>query len=131
MGALHPRQVGLFSDAILWDLHSLIVYLIAAGIAPSVLAFVLIKLIPKASGGSRPIGLFTALVRVVMRALRRTIGAKWLLDHVPSNWYGVSSRSSGQAAWSRQVAVQCGHTTGQKAVAELFDIRKAFDNLRR
>ena len=63
--------------------------------------------------------------------IRRSFGAKWMELHVPTHWYGVRSRPASQAAWTRLVAARYAKLTGNVAVAILYDVTKAFDNISR
>ena len=90
--------------------------------------FCVIRLIPKPDGGARPIGLFTSVLRVFMRALRRTIGQRWIERQIPKSWYGVRGRSSEQAAWTRMAIARYAKAIGQHSIAALFDVEKAYDH---
>ena len=70
---IHPRQVALLSDEVLWLIIELFTAMIRMGYVPKAAAVILIKLIPKPEAGVRPIGIFSAIIRVCLRALRRTI----------------------------------------------------------
>ena len=115
---MHPRQIALLSDKLLWDIIGLFAAMFKLGYAPSAVVFILIRLIPKPLGGVRPIGLFTALLRVFLRALRRTIGEAWASRNIPLAWYGVKGKSSEQAVWSRLAAVRYAKDTGGVAMGE-------------
>ena len=65
-----------------------------------------------------------------MRALRRHHGGQWMLKTIPSNWFGAQGRSTQQAACSTAVLGQHARANGLSAAAALFDIQKAFDNVR-
>ena len=60
----HPRHVALLGDEVLEVLCDLLALLEALGVFPEDLEQVLVALIPKPTGGERPIGLYLALFRV-------------------------------------------------------------------
>jgi hypothetical protein len=102
---------------------------------PKPFAFLLMKLIGKFDDagvhkGERSVGLFTAPTRVFLRALRRGHGSHWMHGKVPRNWYGVQGRSTHQAVWTMSTMAQFAKDSNRAAAATLFDIQKAFDNIK-
>ena len=69
--SVHPRQVALLSDGVVLSLIRLYALMLPSRVVAATFAIIIIRLIPKADGGDRPIGLFTAVLRVLHRALRR------------------------------------------------------------
>ena len=126
---IHPRQIGLLSNSLLWFMIDIFIHMIRRGLTAAAVNLILVKLIPKADGGERPIGLFSAFLRVLMKLLRRTVGQKWLQDKMPAHWYGVKGRPSSQAVWSRLIAARYAKATGAIALGSLYDVTKAFDHL--
>ena len=127
---IHPRQIGLLDDATLWDITRCFQALVALRTMSPQWAMLVMRLIPKPSSGERSVGLFTSIVRVIMRALRKSIGARWLAKQNMSIWYGVTGKSVERAVWSRLAAICYARETGEDAIACQFDITKAYDHLR-
>jgi hypothetical protein len=80
--------------------------------------------------GERAVGLFSSVVRVFLRAVRRGFGAAWLRAIVPNNWYGTERRAPERAVWVHSMAAAFARHKERGSAAALFDIAKAFDNLR-
>ena len=95
---IHPRQLALLSDSLLWFMITIFVCMVRRGLTVDAVNMILVKLIPKTDGGERPIGLFSAFLRVLLRLLRKTLGQQWLQDKIPAHWYGVKGRPTSQAA---------------------------------
>ena len=49
---------------------------------------------------------------------------------IPTNWYGVEGRATHQAVWTMTTVGQFAKDTRRAATATLFDIQKAFDNIK-
>ena len=128
--AVHPRQLALLSDALLWKLLAIWLAMLRSGHVPRCVAFVVISLLPKPAGGDRPVGLFASVVRVVDPFLRRTYGARFLRNKIPCHWYGVKGKCTQQAAWTRLTAARMASLRVLGVNAFLFDITKAFDILK-
>jgi len=103
--------------------------MIRMAFTPSTINRILIKLIPKSENDVRPIGLFSGFLRVLLQLLRKTVGQLWLVSCVPAHWYGVNGRPASQAAWSRLIAARYAKCTGKVALANMYDVMKAFDHL--
>ena len=128
---IHPSQGADIPDDLLWTLQAIFSVCITIADLPSTMATIFMSLIPKPSNaGDRTVGIFNGLLRLFLRALRRTVGNRWLTSTVPGNWYGVRGRSVIQAAWSRlTMARYLSDTKGMDTSAILFDVTKAFDHL--
>ena len=87
----HPRWFFLLPEYMRGQVAEFLNELEVIGCWPAQLQTTLIKLIPKAKGGKRPIGLLTALVRLWER----------LRIHEVRNWKAVSSRDYNWAARGR------------------------------
>ena len=74
--AFHPKWFAWLSDELLAAFALLLMSLEKLGVWPSQISAILIALIPKNSGGTRPIGLLAALVRLWER-VRKPIVAEW------------------------------------------------------
>ena len=128
--ALHPRQISLLDDGVLWDIIRCFQALTAMRTMSAQWAMVVMRLIPKPSSGERSVGLFTSVIRVVMRTLRRSLGASWLSRQNLSIWYGVAGKSVERAVWSRLAAISYAREVNTDAITCQFDITKAYDHIR-
>ena len=132
---LHPRQLALLPDSLLWPLINMFMKAIRDRIHPEAVRTVFMKLIGKFAPdgtpqGVRAIGLFTSTARVYLRCIRRNWGADWMKKWVPKNWYGTEGKPTERAVWSHAVAVKYAKSRNKAAAAGLFDVTKAFDHLR-
>jgi len=99
------------------------------GVWPESLRAVVIALIPKPKGGTRPIGLFNGTHRLWTRS-RKDVCSKWDAEHP----CGIFAAASGQAAtdtvWAQSLRAE--QAVGHKhvAAAALFDLKSFFDMLK-
>ena len=63
------------------------------------MATVLIALLPKGPGGTRPIGIFATIVRVFMRWARRAYTDKWERGLDRPFWFGLKGATLQHAVW--------------------------------
>ena len=78
----HVRWFRWLSEATLGHLSTLAAAMIASGTWPSSEAAVMVVLIPKATGGERPIALYRSAVRMVAKAYAGQ-AEQWLRSHTP------------------------------------------------
>jgi hypothetical protein len=126
---VHPRQVTLLSDSFLWLMIDLFIGSVRMAYTPETINRILIKLIPKPDGGARPIGFFSTFIVVLMKLLRKTVGKLQLCSRVAAHWYGMKGRPASQAAWTRLTAARYAKCTRKIALANMYDVMKAFDHL--
>lgn len=86
---LHPRHFALLSDASLEAFLVMARVLLILGRLPELLQLLLVALIPKPTGGDRPIGIFPTCIRIISKLLRRSYGVKWLEKHNRDYMYGA------------------------------------------
>ena len=72
---LHPRHLLLLDDKLLWFLIDVFLIILKTRGCPMAWRFLLMRLLPKPSGGERSVGLFTAPISVLMRSVRRSMGS--------------------------------------------------------
>jgi hypothetical protein len=88
-----------------------------------------IVLLPKATGGVRPIALMPFFVRVQAR-LRQQLARSWEAQHARTYHWGAAGRSAEQAVWSHALwAEWVSSRPGLHAGLVLCDIQKAFDSV--
>ena len=85
--------------------------------------------IPKDAGGLRFVGLATGVLRVIMRGLRQDYVVEWMATNVPSEWFGVTGRSTEQAVWRQGMFAHTARIRGWDAYEGLYDVEKAFDHV--
>jgi hypothetical protein len=104
--------------------------MIASGTWPSTEAAVMVVLIPKATGGERPIALYRSAVRMVAKAYAGQ-AEHWLRSHTPPYLNTARGRRVGDCMWRQQVRASLQHDSGGAAVEIAVDIAKAFENVDR
>ena len=87
---------------------------------------VVMRLIPKPTGGERAVGIFGSYIRVVLRAVRHSFGAMWMRRSIGHQWFGVEGRSVERAVWTRLTVAGYARARGQSSAAVLYDIQKAY-----
>ena len=124
----HPRHWDLVCDEGLEVFATLIMACEELGVWPDSLRAVVITLIPKPKGGSRPIGLFNGTHRLWTRA-RKDVATQWETE----NACGIFAAASGQAAtdtvWAQSLRAEQAVGHDHVAAAALFDLKSFFDTL--
>ena len=98
------------------------------GIWPQQLEEALIHLIPKASGGRRPIGLFASLPRLWARARKERVRA-WRAGLDRGYDWMRRGRGSEKAVWVQSVLEEAARQRGLASAAVLVDLVKAFEQV--
>ncbi len=113
-----PKAVERLSDEVLARLCDLLYAFEERGQWPARFQLVLAVLLPKADGGRRPIGLFSTIVRVWMRA-RAHYARAWEAAHDKQCMYGGAGkgaqRAAGQAAFAPRQPPCATGTTGRRS----------------
>ena len=99
------------------------------GLWPSQISAILIALIPKSSGGTRPIGLLAALVKLWER-VRKPIVADWRKTVERSYNWAAKGKSPQAAVWRLALRTEAAIARGEEAAAALIDLAKAFEYVR-
>ena len=117
---LSPSHFAWLSDILLHRVAELLTWLERAGIWPKQLEEALVHLIPKASGGRRPIGILPALVRLWERARREDV-AEWR-DKVARDydWMG-KGKVADKSVWAQAVYEEAARARGDSTVGVLID----------
>eukprot|EP00973_Karenia_brevis_P065411 9087535-Karenia_brevis.AAC.1 len=126
---VHPRHYGMLSDDTLWAMLVLCRVMLMLGFIPAALAYLLIALIPKASGGERPIGIFPSFLRIMSKVIRMTYCKKWLAKNDRSYLFGRKGRSALTCVWQKALLAEHATYRGVCAASAMLDIVKAFDGV--
>ena len=108
---------------------SLLNYLERRGSWPSELSTSLIHLIPKPSGGRRPIGVLPTLVRVWER-IRKCEVQKWSNATRRHYDWATKGRSAEAAAWTQSLFDEAAAADGLQTAAVFLDLAKAFETIK-
>ena len=126
---LHPRHFGLLSDASLEAFLMFIRAIVFCGMVPEQIDVLLISLIPKPEGGTRPIGVFPSTIRFASRLCRSSYGETWLDSHKRNYHFGRRGKSSLKCAWRMAALSEYAFFTKQCVNLTLYDIVKAFEHV--
>ena len=88
---------------------------------------VLIALLPKSSGGFRPIGLFPAVYRLWGRS-RRRLAKEWELAHYRSYFVAGQHAGATDVVWRQSVRAEAGTLQGECAASVLWDMSKFYES---
>ena len=116
-----PLMDGLVQMALLWE---------ASLTWPSSETEVITVLIPKATGGERPIALFRTIVRVLAKA-KAWQARGWLRSNSPHYVNMAAGRRVGDALWRTQLRALIDSEEGEHAAEFMLDLQKAFELVRR
>ena len=118
-----PRQFMWLSDALLESVATLLKCIEAEGLWPVQVQEALIHLIPKPTGGRRPVGLIAALPRIWDR-IRRPVVVRWRDTCARGcNWM-VRGSGAERAVWAQSVEEEAAIFEGKKSAAVLIDLVK-------
>ena len=123
-----PRAFARLSSQALVALAALFMAFEAQGKWCEVLNLVLIVLLPKSSGGFRPIGLFPTVIRIWMRA-RYGLARAWQATHSLPVTFGGVGGSAPYAAWQAAMTAECAALDHLDHVQALIDLVKAFETV--
>jgi len=124
----HPRHFAQVSDAGLTTLAELYEVFELCGYLPEQQEMVFIFLLDKASGGTRPIGLFTALYRLWAK-LRQADAARWAGLHDRVFFAAGRCRSTVDPAWRNSVRNQRARAVGDNVATLSWDLRKFYERV--
>ena len=123
-----PRQLSWLSDELLETFATLLKSMECVGIWPSQLQEALIHLIPKPTGGRRPIGLVAALPRVWER-VRKPVLLRWRQRYSREYNWMTQGKGAERAVWAQSVEEEAARFDGRKSTAVLVDLVKAFEQV--
>ncbi len=126
--ALAPVWLRWLSMALLRDIARLFVILEAVGFWPAEVAAIVVCLIPKQSGGRRPIGVEPTLVRF-WEKLRKPLVLLWR-EKVKRPYDAVMTRTPcEQFVYEQSVRDEAAQQRGDSSASCLLDIEKAFERV--
>ncbi len=125
---LPPKAVGLLSDDLLGLLATMANVWVGRAVWPTCEGQVHIVLLPKPTGGERPIGLFRSIVRVVCKAVAWD-GLQWFGEQDIPQLNTSKGRRVGDAIWRAQMRA---YIDPHKQAGEIMiDLMKAFEYVSR
>ena len=126
---IHPRAIARLDDTILEAIVRLMERCEETGQWPQEGSLVIIVLLPKPTGGWRPIGLLAWLPKVWMK-IRRTEAAKWEKENERAYMYAGPTKGADVAAWKQAARAEVAEACHGAAYAQvLLDLVKAFDRV--
>jgi hypothetical protein len=126
LDGIHVRHLALLPDDALIVLAIIILVVEQLGVLPSQVQRLLIFLIPKATGGRRPIMLAPALYRWWARA-RRPLAEEWEADNDHPFFAASKGRTAIDPVYRRAVQAEAAAADGKCVVTGLWDIAKFFE----
>ncbi len=123
-----PHWFAWLSDPLLVVIAKLFGRIEAEGRWPGQLMVTMVHLIPKESGGRRPIGLVASLVRLWERARVPAIQEWRSRTMRPYNW-AAPGRSAEEAVWEQSVLDEAAASRGDVSASTLVDLAKAFEHI--
>ena len=127
--AFRPRWFAWLSDELLPAFALFLNSLERLGVWPSQLSAILIAFITKSSGGTQPIGLLAAVVRLWKR-VREPIVAEWRRSVERTYNWAAKGKSPQAAVWRLALRTEAARARGQESAAALVDLAKAFEYVR-
>ena len=124
----HPRHLALLSDRGLEVLSELYQLLELCGHLPAQQAQVYIFLLDKSSGGTMPIGLFTAFYRLWAKS-RQEIAAKWAGCHDRPYFAAGRNRSTIDPVWRQSIRSQKAKDDKLNIATLSWDLRKFYEHV--
>ncbi len=121
-----PRAFDWLSDPLLTMLGDFMVIIEAAGTWPRQTVLAIMRLIPKAAGGRRPIGILASLVRWWERVRQPEI-QRWREQHARDYNFSARGRRAEQAVWRQALTDEAAKARGLQSAATLVDLVKAFE----
>ncbi len=123
-----PHLFAWLSDDVIQRIEALFAEAELVGKLPQFLGTLLAHLIPKATGGKRPIALLASLLRLWER-VRVAAVQRWRSDHSREWNWAQKGRSSERAVWVQSVFDEAAQSRGWESAAALLDLEKAFEHI--
>jgi len=124
----HPRSIALLNDDLLNVMATLMELLERSGHLPAQQRQVFIFLLDKSSGGTRPIGLFTAFYRIWSK-LRQEKAARWTATNDQAFFASGKGRSTTDPVWRQSIKNQFSATKGRATASICWDMRKFYERM--
>ncbi len=126
--ALAPVWLRWLSTALIRSIVTFFCSLEALGMWPSEIAALLVCLIPKPSGGRRPVGIEPTLVRL-WEKIRKPVVVRWR-ERVQRQYDAVMTRTPcEQIVYEQSVRDEAVQQRGDTSASCLLDIAKAFERV--
>ena len=127
LGGLHPRHVALLSNDVIATLIDILEAAEAVGTMPSQLMASFVALIPKQTGGLRPIVWAQSIFRVWSRA-RLDIVKSWeasRTSHLP--FAAQKNRGPTDIVWRHAFKAECAQAANAHFACLLWDLHKCYE----
>ena len=125
---LVPSQLSWLSDALLGEIGQLLEKCEEAGCWPSQTALSLIHLIPKATGGRRPIGVLNALIRLWERVRKESVD-EWRRTCSRDYDWMSPGRGAERSVWAQALYEEAAAAKGLATASIYIDLVKAFEQV--
>ena len=125
---LSPKMFTWLSDCLLERIAQFTTIMEQEGKCPKQVEEALIHLIPKATGGRRPIALLSALTRLWEKTRSKYI-KQWRAANARSYNWMVPGRGARRAVWAQSVLQEAARQRGLSSAAVLIDLVKAFEQV--
>ncbi len=126
----HPRMLGNLSGPSLDTLGVILAAVERSGIWPRQVSLIVATLLPKPTGGFRPIGLAPAVYRLWSKA-RRSIADEWEQRHRRPFFAACSGNGPLDTLWRMTARQEAGVATGETAAAVSEDLQAFFEHIDR
>jgi len=128
--AWNPRCESVMSDELMEGLAYLVWLLIKWAHFPDVLAQLWIVLLPKPTGGTRPIGLYAMLLRIASKWVRRMASEPWEAANAREYFYGGKGASTETCVWRQALFGELAYYQSRLAATVLMDLYKAYETMK-
>ena len=126
---VHPRHLSSLSSPAMKCMCRLMFWILNLAEIPEAIATILISLLPKAEGGTRPIGIIATLLRVFLRWARPRWGISWEKQNSRAYWHSQRGRSCERCTWRLSLYGEYAQAVGQTVASALIDVQRAFENI--
>ena len=127
LGGIHPRHVALLSHGALDALAALLEAAEAVGVMPSQLLASFVALLPKQTGGLRPVVWAQSIFRVWSRA-RLDLVKRWEREHTHHLPFGAqANRAPTDIVWRHAFKVERAQVDGGHFACILWDLQKCYE----
>ena len=126
---IHPRAIARLDDVILEAILRFMERCEETGEWPQEGSMVIIVLLPKPTGGRRPIGLLAWMPKILTK-MRRSVAAEWEQENERAYLYAGPTKGADVAAWKQAARAELAQVCGDATYAQvLLDLVKAFDRV--
>ena len=125
----HPRHFLLLSDECLTLFCALLACMGHLCCLPRKLQLLMVALLPKPTGGDRPIGIFPTCLRVWTKWLQPLYAGAWEKANPRAFFYGEEDKSCDQAVWIQAATAEAATAMRKHYASSLSDLKKAYENV--